>query len=107
MKHHALRDTTIAFAILLLASGCGKEEGGQTATEGPPESGGVAIVAERADINIPVLILANSQLDGDLGADVMNMGLLRAVWEDGELRFETSEKSPVALARAYEFFGAD
>lgn len=107
MKIHAMRDSAIALAILLLASSCGKEQGSEIAGEGPPESGGTAVVAEGADINYPVAVLANSQLDGDLGADVMNMGLLRGLWQDGELRFETAEHSPVALARTFEYFGAD
>ena len=109
MKMHALRDGAVAVALLTLAAGCGRDRKGEEAggAAGTPESGGVAVVAEGADMNIPIAILANAQLDGDLAADVMNRGLLRGVWEDGKLVDKTAAESPMALARSYEYLGPD
>jgi peptide/nickel transport system substrate-binding protein len=106
MKTHASRRGALAMALLLLAA-CGREKATQAADTGTPESGGVAVVAEGADINPPIIIVANSLLDGDLSADVMNMELLRGVWENGELAFKTAAESPVAIARSFEYFGPD
>ena len=71
MKISASRRCALAMALLL--SACGREKATQEADTGTPESGGVAVVAEGADINTPLIIVANSVLDGDLSADVMNM----------------------------------
>jgi peptide/nickel transport system substrate-binding protein len=106
MKNHASRRGALAMA-LLLAAACGREKATPTADGGEPESGGVAVVAEGADINTPIIIVANSLLDGDLSADVMNMELVRGVWENGALAFKTASESPVAIARSFEFFGPD
>jgi peptide/nickel transport system substrate-binding protein len=107
MTRTKLRDALLAAAILLLTASCGRESGPQDTGDGTPEDGGVAVIAEIADINQPIAFLANTQLDGDLGADVMNMSLLRGVWENGALGFQTAEETPVALARSFEYFGPD
>jgi peptide/nickel transport system substrate-binding protein len=100
-----------ALLSLGLLAGCGKDDaadGGAAPGEaGTPETGGVAVVADISDINQPVAILANSQLDGDLAADVMNMVLVRGAWENGHEIFMTASESPMAIARSYEFIGPD
>jgi peptide/nickel transport system substrate-binding protein len=107
MKIHASRRGALAM-VLLLAAACGREEANRTAGGGEtPESGGVAVIAEGADINTPILVVANTVLDGDLSADVMNMELVRGAWENGKLVYRTAGESPMAIARSYEYFGPD
>lgn len=71
------------------------------------EPGGTAIIAESADMNHPSPLLFMTLLDGSLAADVMNMELVRGEWRDGQLEFATADQSPMALARRFEFLGAD
>lgn len=106
---HPRRARLALTAILILAAGCGRERRGNGAVEAgaTPEDGGVAVVAEGADINQPVTALFNTALDGDLSQDVLNMGLLRGAWKDGELVFETADENPMAIARSYEYVGPD
>jgi peptide/nickel transport system substrate-binding protein len=101
-------------AVLLslgLLAGCGKENagaGGAASGEaGTPEDGGVAVVAEGADISRPLTILATSLFDGDLASDVLNVGLVRLGWEDGALAYYTAAQNPMAAARSFEYVGAD
>jgi peptide/nickel transport system substrate-binding protein len=107
MKTHASRHGALAMVLLLLTSACGREKAAPTVDGETPVSGGVAVVAEGADINSPILLLVNTELDGALAADVMNMSLLRWLWEDGELVYRTADQSPVAMARSFEYFGPD
>lgn len=95
--------------VLLLATACGDqdESAGTVETDGPPESGGTAIVVVGADMTLPLAILAQGTLDGNLGGDVMFMELVRGDWDDGRLVFLTADESPMAIARSYEYIGAD
>ena len=95
--------------LLLLTAGCGDQDvaapsGG---ADGPPERGGTAVVVEGADMTLPLAILAQGTLDGNLGGDVMFMALLRGDWDDGRLVFLTADDSPMAIARSFEYAGAD
>lgn len=110
------RRTTLAslaaLAALALAA-CGGADrasrGGAAAadTGGTPESGGTAVIAELADISHPMPLVAESQLDGDVGGDVMFLSLSRSAWRDGALVFLNSTQNPGALARGWELVGAD
>ena len=85
-----------ALAILILAGGCGgdSENPAQTGGDvGEPVSGGSAVITEGADMVTPHAILAQSAFDGNLGGDVMFMGLLKGDWVDGALVFQTAEES--------------
>src|SRR5690606_7970645 len=62
---------------------------------------------EGADMTLPLAILAQGTLDGYLGDDVMYMELVRGDWDDGRLVFLTADESPMAIARSYEYTGAD
>jgi peptide/nickel transport system substrate-binding protein len=97
-----------ALALALLATGCGddKAAGGAQPT-GAVEKGGVAVIAELADINAPMTIIGVSSLDLNLAGDVMNMALLHGAWRDGRMVFLNAAESPMALARSYEYVGAD
>lgn len=99
-------------ALLLLGTAaCGDNEsrpgGSTTADDAPPERGGTAIVVEGADMTLPLAILAQGTLDGNLGGDVMFMELVRGDWDDGRLVFRTADENPMAIARSYEYVGAD
>lgn len=108
-----LRGAALA-ALLPLAAACGGDKPGGNGdtsaaadTGGTPETGGTAIIAELADINRPMPVLAEALLDGDLGGDVMFLSLSRAAWKDGRLEFVNATESPAALARSWEFLGPD
>jgi peptide/nickel transport system substrate-binding protein len=58
-------------------------------------------------MSIPLAIVAQSVLDGNLGGDVMYMALVAGAWEEGRLVFHTAEDNPLAMARSYEYFGPD
>jgi peptide/nickel transport system substrate-binding protein len=101
--------TTLA---VLAALGCG-DRGARDGAAGlgddlaDAEPGGTAILVEGADMSIPIAIVAQSVLDGNLGADVMNMELVRGMWEDGRLVYRTADENPMAIARRYELLGPD
>src|SRR5690606_17312376 len=97
------RTTARLLAYLLVGAvvtACGGDgEGGPRAGEvGEPRPGGTAVIAELADISIPLSIVAQSSLDGNLGGDVMFMALVAGAWEDGRLEFHTSDRNPLAMA---------
>jgi peptide/nickel transport system substrate-binding protein len=99
-------------ALLPLAAACsgdGGQNGGSAAadTAGTPETGGTAVLAELADINRPMPLVAETQLDGDVGGDVMFLSLTRGVWRDGRLAYVTSNENPAALARSFEYLAPD
>jgi peptide/nickel transport system substrate-binding protein len=71
-----------------------------------PEVGGFAVLAERSDMSKPMPLLFATAVDAEL-QDVMFASLLRGAWQDGRLVLQTAEHSPMALAHAYEFTGAD
>lgn len=95
--------------LLLLTAACGDREGAApgASTDGSPERGGTAVIVEGADMTLPLAILAQGTLDGNLGGDVMFMELLRGDWDDGRLVFLTADESPMAMAKSYEYTGAD
>lgn len=95
----------VATPFALFACADRTEERAETADE--PRRGGTAVLAEQADLGIPSPVVAQVQLDGDLTQDVLYMALLRGRWRDGQLVYLTSEESPMALARGYEFVGSD
>src|SRR5690606_3965049 len=68
---------------------------------------GTAIIAEGADMSIPLVIVAQTAFDGNLGGDVMYRSMFATDWEDGRLVYMTADESPMAIARSYEFLGAD
>jgi peptide/nickel transport system substrate-binding protein len=107
----ALRRAAL-LALFAAAAACNDtpRPGGSAAGDslgGNPESGGTAVLAELADINKPMPLLAESALDGDLGGDVMFPGLLRGAWRDGRLVYLTAAENPAALAWKWEYVGAD
>lgn len=53
---------------------------------------------------MPLFIL--TVIDGDL-QDIMYMALYHTVWEDGRTVAKMADESPMALARSYEYPGAD
>lgn len=104
----ALRTGAAVLGALLFGFACDREaaqEAGPQSTA--PEQGGVAVVAEQADISTPLTILAQQELEGDLGGDVTNMSLVRSRWEDGEVVNLTADQHPLALARRVEYLGPD
>ncbi|MEX2571323.1 MAG: ABC transporter substrate-binding protein [Gemmatimonadota bacterium] len=100
-----------ALAILIMVGGCGGDAPDASAPQdeefGEPTDGGTAVVLIGADMTIPLSMLAQGTIDGNLGGDVMFMELLRGAWEDGRLVFKTAEESPMAIARSYEYVGPD
>jgi peptide/nickel transport system substrate-binding protein len=98
-----------ALVVLILAGGCGPGDRPAVLEDepGPPEPGGTAIVVEGADMTIPLAMVAQGTLDGNLGGDVMYMELVRGDWDGGRLVFRTADENPMAIARTYEHLGAD
>lgn len=104
-------------AALLPLAACGDRDGGgkpgagggtaAADTGGTPETGGTAVLAELADINRPLPLLAEASLDGDLGGDVMFNALSRGEWRDGRLVYVNATENPTALARSWEFLPPD
>lgn len=99
------------FAILILGAGCGGDASPAADTAdvdyGDPVPGGTAVINTLSDITTPITILAQGVLDGNLGGDVLNMSLLKTEWSDGRLVFMTADESPLAIARSWEYVGAD
>jgi peptide/nickel transport system substrate-binding protein len=104
---------TLTAASLLALAGCGDggdRGGGEAPVAGAgetPEPGGTMVIAEQADLNRPMPIIAETSTDGSFGGDVMFSSLLRSGWEDGRITYRTHDESPAALARSYEYVGAD
>lgn len=108
-----LRASPLALLASLTLSACGGDatpDGSGTraaATEGAePTRGGTVVVSSPVDITKPMPLVYTSNADMDM-VDVLYMGLLRPDWEDGRLRFQTADQSPMALAWHYEFLGPD
>jgi len=107
--HRAARRAVSGALYGLVLTACGGDRPGEVVNTdlGTPRPGGLAVVAELADMSIPLAIVAQSSLDGNLGADVMYMALVAGAWEDGRLEFHTAEESPLAIARSYDFAAPD
>src|SRR5690606_15674380 len=71
-----------------------------------PTRGGQVVIAEGADLDKPLGLVAASALDGEVGT-MIYMSMLGTRWENGELFYQTADENPLALARSYEFFGPD
>lgn len=103
-----------ALALAALAAACGGDRRSGTTAQGDttkepggtPERGGTAVLVEGADMEKPMPLVWQSQLDSDL-MDVMYMGLTRAVWRDGRIQYLTSNDNPMAAAYHWEFTGPD
>jgi peptide/nickel transport system substrate-binding protein len=103
---------TLTAAALLALAACGDRDGrdgpGRVAGAGDtPEPGGTMVIAEQADLNRPLPIIAESSTDGSIGGDIMFSSLLRGEWRDGELLYVTYPENPAALARRYEYLPPD
>jgi len=61
---------------------------------------------ELADMEKPMPLISESSLDNELQS-IMYRSILSASWEDGWLVYQTADESPMALARSWEYFGAD
>jgi peptide/nickel transport system substrate-binding protein len=95
------------FALTACGSGSDDKGGGSGGGEGAtPEAGGTVTIVELADISKPMPIIAETSLDNGV-TSIMYRSLLESIWEDGELKFVTTDRNPKALARSYEFFGPD
>jgi peptide/nickel transport system substrate-binding protein len=84
---------------LLVLGGCGGGSGGTA-------RGGQTIIGEAVDLDKPLPLVAESNLDNVI-VGLIYPTLLTGEWVDGELVYVTAEESPLALARSYEYFGAD
>jgi peptide/nickel transport system substrate-binding protein len=104
-----LRLTAAALGFALAAGACGGDRGGPGAARdefGEPVAGGTAITIELGDLARPLSPISESVLDGH-ALNMMSMGLQRGAWRDGRLVFMNADESPMALARSWEFTGAD
>jgi peptide/nickel transport system substrate-binding protein len=68
--------------------------------------GGSVTIVDLADISKPMPLISESSLDNAVSG-VLYMTILAPLWEDGELHYLTSDRDALALAKSYEFFGAD
>lgn len=99
---------TSLLAAFALFAGCGGDSGGGATGDGggPPVDGGTVVIAEAGDLNQPLAIISEGGLGSNL-QDVLYMTLLRGAWRDGRLVYLAADESPMALARSYEYTGAD
>lgn len=103
---------SLLVALALAACGRGGGDAGGTGERasggdgGEPVRGGTVIIAEQADMETPNPLFWTGNVDSDL-MDVTYMQLLKADWRDGRLHFQTSDRSPMALAWRYEYTGPD
>ncbi|HET7233100.1 MAG TPA: ABC transporter substrate-binding protein [Longimicrobium sp.] len=110
-----LRAAVVAALLPLAACGGDKPAGGGNGgsgnaaadTGGTPETGGTAVLAELSDIDHPMPLTSQSSVDGDIGGDVLFAALSRGAWVDGRLEYLNATQNPAALARSWEFVGAD
>lgn len=102
---------TLTAAALLALAACGdRAETDEPRVAGAgetPEPGGTMVIAEMADLNRPMPIIAESSTDGSFGGDIMFSSLLRGEWKDGELLYVPYPENPAALANRYEYLGPD
>jgi peptide/nickel transport system substrate-binding protein len=84
----------------------GSSTPGAEVDAGPPVSGGTAVVADLTDMEKPMPLVSQSQLDSDL-IDIMYMALTRMVWRDGRPDYLLYDESPMAIAYRYQYVGAD
>jgi len=108
-----MRAAALLLAALAAACGGDRTGGGGTAQRdtsqepgGTPERGGTAVLVELADMEKPMPLVWQAQLDGDL-VDVMYMGLTRSAWRDGRVAYLTSNDNPMAAAYHWEYTGPD
>ena len=99
-------------AALLALAACGDRgqtggAGGAAAAGDTPEPGGTVVIAEQSDLSRPMPLLAENVTDGHIGGNLMFSTLLRGSWQDGRLVYLPYPESPAALARGYEYVGAD
>jgi peptide/nickel transport system substrate-binding protein len=100
--------TPLVAAVLISLAACDRDDARSPDEAGAePEPGGTAVLAEIADLGIPSPLVAQTDLDGNLSADVLYMELVRGKWEDGRLVYQTADESPMALARSYEYLPPD
>jgi peptide/nickel transport system substrate-binding protein len=113
LRSFALGFRSVALSSLILLSGfvwaCtpgdpGGEEGGEA--DDIPRPGGTVTIVEISDIEKPMPFLETSNVDAGV-EEMMYMSLLQPIWENGEMRYQTSAESPMSIAKSYEYFGAD
>lgn len=104
------RRAAFALAVAVLAAaGCGSDRGEEAApgkSDGEARRGGRAVVVEPSDLQRPMPLVWQGDLDSNL-VDVMYMALTRSTWGDGRVEYLTSHDSPMALAWHYEHTGPD
>ncbi|HEV2131158.1 MAG TPA: ABC transporter substrate-binding protein [Longimicrobiaceae bacterium] len=109
MRRRSRVATLLLWGVTALAGACrGGDrpvEGRRAATE-TPDTGGTAVLAMQNDMQRPMPLFASSTVDAGLD-QIMYMGLLRALWRDGRLVYETSEENPMAMAWLYEYLPPD
>jgi peptide/nickel transport system substrate-binding protein len=68
--------------------------------------GGTATVISLSDIERPMPLIWESAHDQDL-VNLMYMRLLVPIWEGGRIQYLAADRSPMALARGYEYLPPD
>jgi peptide/nickel transport system substrate-binding protein len=76
------------------------------ADDPPPARGGTVTVVTSSDLGTALPLLAASTMDQDLRM-ILFRPLLQDWWEDGRLHHLTHAENPAALARSWEYVGAD
>ena len=97
-----------AFIFLPISACVGSDDGSEAGAgaEDTPVRGGSVTIVELADMSKPMPLISESSLDNEVNG-VLYMTLLGPFWENGELRYRTSDEDATALAKSYEFFGPD
>ena len=86
---------------LILAAACAVSACDRSAPRTDPveaaDSGGVAVVAELADLERPMPLVDQTSFDADL-VDLLYMGLTRGAWREGRLVSQLADENPMAMA---------
>jgi peptide/nickel transport system substrate-binding protein len=96
------------FLVLTLTTpalwGCSGDSGSRAASRA--QRAITVSIIQLADISKPMPLISETSLDSEV-TSIMYLPLLEPVWEEGELRYLTSEENARALSRSYELFGPD
>lgn len=109
MPLHRSASLAVRAAALSLCAACAGRDApppGAAADTATPVRGGVAVVAELADLSLPMPIVDESSFDLEL-VDILYMGLTRGAWREGRLVPLLAGENPMAMAERWSWANTD
>lgn len=98
---HAFLRPTALLLVAVLAAACSEARPASS----PSNVGGTAII-QGGELRLPHPLLFNSYDDAE-ASDLFYPVLTRPMWADGEMTRALADRSPMALARRWEYVGGD